>query len=182
MGVLNVDPILEDLVLGNVHLSLLSPQEREHYRSLVTVESIEDQHKSKNRFEYDNYSILNERVYPNFQDGGLNQRNATKLQQLIDKDPSLKNNLMNLFNPDFSPLLADDADLLGLPPAFFIVSGQDCRKDECLVYAQRLKRLNSNVDIDYYENATHGCFAINNGQAERMKNSIHNYLGNNMQT
>jgi acetyl esterase/lipase len=43
-----------------------------------------------------------------------------------------------------------------LPKAYFLVLEWDTLKDQCLIYAERLKSNNVPVEVSFYENGYHG--------------------------
>jgi acetyl esterase/lipase len=63
-------------------------------------------------------------------------------------------------DPNASPLRA--AELAGLPPAHVIIAEYDPLRDEGLAYAERLAEAGVKVDVDRYDDVTHGFFTMVN--------------------
>lgn len=61
-------------------------------------------------------------------------------------------------NPDAVPLLAED--LKNLPPTFVAVADYDPLKDEGILYAEKLKANDLEVELKLYEGTTHGFFQM----------------------
>uniref|UniRef100_A0A0N4ZSC2 Abhydrolase_3 domain-containing protein n=1 Tax=Parastrongyloides trichosuri TaxID=131310 RepID=A0A0N4ZSC2_PARTI len=72
-----------------------------------------------------------------------------------------------LKNPDFAPLLADECDVVGLPPAMVITCGYDVLRDEGALYANKLSRNNVSTSWNHYENAYHGIFTLSGGSTRK---------------
>ena len=187
MGFRKVNEQLEEMLINNVHHNLLDQHDLDAYRSLINIDLIDDKYKPDGiRFDYDNYPALADRVYPTQSKSNpimskLNEKNRVIFDDLIRNHKMLKPRLLNLFNMNRSPCLADDSELSGLPATYGVICGQDCRRDEGLIYAERLNRLNKNVHIDYYENAVHGALIMPNSKlAKLMQNNIISYLKCNL--
>uniref|UniRef100_A0A0N5BBM3 Abhydrolase_3 domain-containing protein n=1 Tax=Strongyloides papillosus TaxID=174720 RepID=A0A0N5BBM3_STREA len=72
-----------------------------------------------------------------------------------------------LKNPDFAPLLADESDVIGLPPAVIITCGYDVLRDEGVLYANKLSRNGVPTLWNHYENAFHGIFTLSGGTTRK---------------
>ncbi|CEF63321.1 Alpha/beta hydrolase fold-3 domain-containing protein [Strongyloides ratti] len=72
-----------------------------------------------------------------------------------------------LNNPDFAPLLADDNDIVGLPPAIVITCGYDVLRDEGALYVNKLIRNGVPTLWNHYENAFHGIFTLSGGSTRK---------------
>lgn len=75
---------------------------------------------------------------------------------VLNEHPDLIPFFKSLFEPEVSPLLAHESDLLKLPKAYFIIVEWDILKDEGLLYADRLKKAGVDVHIEFYKGSTHG--------------------------
>ncbi len=126
----------------NLHMHLLDDETRLKYDSYVNVDLIRDEHK-KGRSYYKNYSHNNT----------LNKLEQTSI---LNHDLEFRKDVLKVFNPKFSPLLADDVDLKNMPKAYFIILEWDLIKDEGLIYAERLRLNGCDVQIDLYEDGFHG--------------------------
>ena len=118
---------------------------------------------------YDNYNKLDDLVYPN---------------KMIDQETNIDENfeslLKQLFNIDISPGLADDEILKKQPTTFMIISEQDTRKDEGLIYAQRLSNNGVEVDIALYDSVFHTSFFYPEETSHPMRADIVSYLKKNL--
>ena len=65
-----------------------------------------------------------------------------------------------IFNPYFSPLMASDEDLSRLPNTYLTVSEYTVVRDEGMILAKRLMKLNHTVKYNYLEGMSHGIFRI----------------------
>lgn len=61
----------------------------------------------------------------------------------------------HLLNPDFSPLMAPDLDLLGLPKSYVATAEIDILRDEGYWYAERLMNAGVNTTYVHYEKGFH---------------------------
>ncbi|RDL29588.1 uncharacterized protein BP5553_10707 [Venustampulla echinocandica] len=69
------------------------------------------------------------------------------------------NKLLDVKDPTeryYSVLLAPEADLAGLPAAYFLVAGRDPLRDEALLYEAKLKRAGVKTDVNVYPGVPHG--------------------------
>ncbi|XP_035680335.1 arylacetamide deacetylase-like [Branchiostoma floridae] len=75
-----------------------------------------------------------------------------------DNNPvmNLPDDMKDIVNPYFAPLVADDADLRGLPPAYILTCGFDVLGDDGIMYAKRLQTVGVPVVHDHLESAFHG--------------------------
>eukprot|EP00058_Branchiostoma_floridae_P019160 XP_002604649.1 hypothetical protein BRAFLDRAFT_92883 [Branchiostoma floridae] len=69
---------------------------------------------------------------------------------------NLPDDMKDIVNPYFAPLVADDADLRGLPPAYILTCGFDVLRDDGIMYAKRLQTVDVPVVHDHLESAFHG--------------------------
>ncbi|XP_078575273.1 arylacetamide deacetylase-like [Branchiostoma floridae x Branchiostoma japonicum] len=85
----------------------------------------------------------------------------TKMQpKVVIKKENMKfpdiPNIAAILDPRLAPLMADDADLKGLPPTYVMTCEYDVLKDEGVMYATRLERAGVKVEHDHYERGFHG--------------------------
>jgi acetyl esterase len=59
-------------------------------------------------------------------------------------------------DPDVAPAAADDADLVGLPPALVLLASHDVLADEGIEYARRLEAAGVPTTLSIYDGAIHG--------------------------
>jgi acetyl esterase/lipase len=116
------------------------------YLSLMDVKKIPKKYKT-GRSYYDNYENRVKHYMPNHK---LDKTN------ILVKDKKINSLFKKLSNKDFSPLLAEDKFIFGLPKAYFILLEWDAIKDEGILYAERLREKGVEVKIAFYENAFHG--------------------------
>ncbi|XP_066266860.1 neutral cholesterol ester hydrolase 1-like [Branchiostoma lanceolatum] len=64
-------------------------------------------------------------------------------------------NIATILDPRFAPLMADDADLKGLPPTYVMTCEYDVLRDDGVMYARRLGKAGVKVDYDHYEHGFH---------------------------
>jgi len=130
-----------------------------HHINLITDESIKEKFKS-----YTDHSLIPEefkaeykyyKKYENIEQNKIFPQ-TSKHSEILQADSVVTNLVKKIFTPEFSPGLADDEVLKGLPDALFVMAEYDPLKDEGLIYAQRLKSVGVNVDINFYETAYHG--------------------------
>lgn len=117
------------------------PKEQEKIKSYCDSSLIPAEYR-KNAY-YTNYSV---------------DKNFAKNQAPsgLIKDEKLKEIFKKLTLPEVSPGFAEPKKLVGLPKAYFIVSGFDVLKDDGLLYAERLRKAGVDVQVKYYEHAFHG--------------------------
>jgi acetyl esterase/lipase len=89
--------------------------------------------------------------------GEIRNDKDVKAASLIYSDGAWAALMAKLHDPSVSPLLADQESLVGLPRAYMIVFESDTVKDECLLYAERLKKAGVDVDLVFYDDGSrHG--------------------------
>ncbi|XP_066266861.1 neutral cholesterol ester hydrolase 1-like [Branchiostoma lanceolatum] len=64
-------------------------------------------------------------------------------------------NIATILDPRFAPLMADDADLKGLPPTYVMTCEYDVLRDDGVMYARRLEKARVEVNHDHYEHGFH---------------------------
>lgn len=136
------------LFLTNHHTLLIEDEHlRKKYQSYLDVDQISEEYK-KGKIYYNEYKQMQNEIYP------------VKLDEshILKRDKKLADSIKSiLLAPDASPCLADPLILKKLPSAYFIIFEWDSLKDECLIYAQRLKTNGVPVHVAFYENAgNHG--------------------------
>ena len=75
-------------------------------------------------------------------------------------DSKINSEMLNVItkmatDPKYWPLIAEDEDLRHLPPTFIQACSFDFIRDDALLYAHRLSKLNVPYTLSYVENATH---------------------------
>ncbi|KAI8503964.1 neutral cholesterol ester hydrolase 1 [Branchiostoma belcheri] len=65
-------------------------------------------------------------------------------------------NVETILDPRFAPLMADDADLKGLPSTFVMTCEYDVLRDDGVMYAKRLQKAGVKVSHDHYKHGFHG--------------------------
>ncbi|XP_035684203.1 arylacetamide deacetylase-like [Branchiostoma floridae] len=78
--------------------------------------------------------------------------------RLIPEDVrvDLPDDMKNILNPYYAPLMSEDADLSGLPNTFITVSGTDVLRDDGILYARRLEMAGVQVRLARYPAGFHG--------------------------
>lgn len=84
-------------------------------------------------------------------------------RQIVPDDPidQLAEMLLpNVTNPYIYPIMATDDDLRKLPKTYIAITEYDALRDEGLIYAERLKRLNGggSVELKYWTGLEHGLY------------------------
>ncbi|CAH1245212.1 NCEH1 [Branchiostoma lanceolatum] len=79
-----------------------------------------------------------------------------------DEDVSidLPDDIKDILNPYFSPLMAEDADLSGLPNTYVTVCGKDILRDDGIMYAKRLEMAGVQVQLVRYPSGFHGIMSM----------------------
>ncbi len=81
----------------------------------------------------------------------------------------------------FSPLLGDEDCFKIKSKIFIAVRGLDSRKDQALIYSERLRKSGTDVSLFYYENAIHGKLSANsNKNGIKIKNDFLNFVKKNI--
>lgn len=144
-GITNITREIEEIFDQNEVLGLIDDPERQRkILSYLDVEQIPDEYKPQKSY-YERAKRAKRESLVRLSETSPLRRDA-KLAELGRK----------LFEPDASPLLLDQDEMVGLPKTYFIVLEWDSLKDEGLLYAQRLKKAGVEVEIAFYENAFHG--------------------------
>ncbi|XP_078603933.1 arylacetamide deacetylase-like [Branchiostoma floridae x Branchiostoma japonicum] len=78
--------------------------------------------------------------------------------RLIPEDVSidLPDDIKDILNPYYAPLMAEDADLSELPNTCVTVSGTDVLRDDGIMYARRLEMAGVTVQLARYPSGFHG--------------------------
>lgn len=144
LGIKNISKEIENEMENNKHLSII--ENLETYKEYMNIDKIPKEF-TNGRSYYDDYEKVKDKLYA-----------ETKLDDsnVLIRDKNLNSLVKKLADPDVSPLFADRDKLIGLPKAYFIVLEWDTLKDECLLYAERLKEAGVDVHLAFYENAFHG--------------------------
>ncbi|CAH1245206.1 NCEH1 [Branchiostoma lanceolatum] len=79
-----------------------------------------------------------------------------------DEDVSidLPDDIRDILNPYFSPLMAEDADLSGLPNTYVTVCGKDVLRDDGIMYAKRLGMAGVQVQLVRYPSGFHAIMSL----------------------
>ncbi|XP_035692274.1 neutral cholesterol ester hydrolase 1-like [Branchiostoma floridae] len=91
-------------------------------------------------------------------------------------------NIAAILDPRFAPLMADDADLKGLPPTYVMTCEYDVLRDDGVMYAKRLGKAGVKVNHDHYQHGFHGflnMFHDYESAGTAMQNYL-TYLKNNL--
>eukprot|EP00058_Branchiostoma_floridae_P009730 XP_002595218.1 hypothetical protein BRAFLDRAFT_241264 [Branchiostoma floridae] len=103
--------------------------------------------------------------------------------EMVDVKPVRKGNLKfpeipniaTILDPRFAPLMADDADLKGLPPTYVMTCEYDVLKDDGVMYLKRLGKAGVKVNHDHYQHGFHP-FLIYFDVYESAGTAMANYL------
>ncbi len=171
MGLTHVNKYQEDFLIKNYHTLLLKdPELKKKFEAYLSIDLIPEIYRNK-KFYYNNYASLEELVYPS----EAPEYDFTKL------DPRFVLRVKNLFNLNLSPGLADDEDLKYMPNTLVMVCEHDTRKDEGLIYAERLRLAGNQVDVKYYENGYHGVITNERSTVStRMRNDFIEFIRKNL--
>ena len=72
-------------------------------------------------------------------------------------DSDLPQEVQQIFlNPNLSPLLADDKELIGMPTTYMVSCQYDVLRDEEFLYVTRLKKLGVKVIHQHMRGCVHG--------------------------
>ena len=100
---------------------------------------------------------------------------------LIPDDQQFIELVKNLFNYNISPGLLDDDQLRNQPSTVVLVCEHDTRKDEALIYAERLRLAGNSVEVKYYERGFHGIIMAENSLVSiKMRHDLINFIKNNL--
>jgi acetyl esterase/lipase len=145
LGVIDETDEVEKALVSNNHTALLTDKNlKARIKSYLDVAQIPDKYK-KGRKYYASYDTRKQFMYPEQLDA----------DNILVTDKDLAGVLKKLYDPKVSPLFADDAKLVGLPRAYFAILEWDSLKDEGLLYAERLRKNNVPVHVEFYEDAFH---------------------------
>ncbi len=171
MGLTRVNKYQEDFLIKNYHTLLLKdPALKKRFEACLSVDLIPELYR-KDKFYYNNYANLEELVYPS----------EAPEYDFENLDPRFVMRVQNLFNLNISPGLADDEGLKFMPTTLVMVCEHDTRKDEGLIYAERLRLAGNEVEVKYYENGYHGVI-MNERSAvsRRMRNDLIEFIKRNL--
>ena len=170
MGLKCVNKAQEDFLIKNHHTLLMKDQDLKHkYETFLNIDLIPDLYK-KNRIYYNNFENMSSFIYPTEADEDLGSFD----QNFIDL-------VKNLFNYNISPGLLDDDQLRNQPNTVILVCEHDTRKDEALIYAERLRLAGNSVQVKYYEKGFHGIIMAENSLVSiKMRHDLINFIRNNL--
>ena len=123
-----------------------------------------------NKEYYYAYNNLTRWIYPE----------EARADKQLEKNEELCNTLNKLFDKKLSPGLEDDEIIKKSPKTFMIVCEFDSRKDESLMYIERLRRLNVDVDVAYFEKGFHGMLLGPAPDSISMRNDLISYIKDNI--
>jgi len=170
LGLGNANDYQEELLLKNLHTLLIDDKELKHkYQSYLDIELIPETFKM-NREYYYAYNNLTRWIYPE----------ESKADKDLEKDEELTKTLKKLFDKKLSPGLEDDEVIKKSPKTFMIVCEYDSRKDESLMYLERLRRLNVDVDVAYFDKGFHGMLLGQTSDSISMRNDLISYVKDNI--
>jgi acetyl esterase/lipase len=78
-------------------------------------------------------------------------------------DPNLIERAKKALNPEVSPLLVEDKQLVKLPLTYILSVGHDRLRDDAFIYEGRLKRVGVPVIHNHYEHTFHGSLGFSDG-------------------
>ena len=169
MGLTNITSAKEDLLLKNYHTLLVEdPELKAIYKSRVDFNLISEQYKY-NKIYYMSYDKIEKFVFPE-------TSSSNYYSKMLQNDVELRNKILNLFNVEFSPCLHSDEVLSRQPKTFMIVCEWDARKDEGLIYAERLKKAGVSVEVSFYDNGFHGDILYETQVSKQMRSDLINYF------
>jgi acetyl esterase/lipase len=130
------------------HIELIEdPVVRAKVRSYLDASKIPERYKTGKKY-YSKAAAESQRT-------AHNKKNVRETS-VIYSDEVLSNLVVaKLHDPTVSPLLAEPEALVGLPRAYFVVFENDTVKDECLLYAERLKKAGTDVDLVFYDDGSY---------------------------
>jgi acetyl esterase/lipase len=152
---------LEGFLITNSHSNcLVSKEDFEYFKKCVDVDLIPDEYKHGKLYykNYESLNVFNHKMTPKF--------DLKKFQVL--------------FNPDISPGLVSDTQLAKHSTTLMIVCEMDSRKDEQLIYAERLKRAGVCVEVNFYENAVHAEMSLETNIANKIQSNIIDFINRNL--
>lgn len=170
LGIKNVNRIQEEILIKNVHQSILVKNKKlfEKYSRYLDVGRIPEKYK-KNKVYYDCHQTEKDKENMN-----------KKVQEYISKNPEYVEKIAHLLEPNLSPCLADDKWLRNQPNSFIIACEMDSRKDEGLLFAERLKSVEVPVQVELYEQAFHGDVTNKKCAAQKMKIDLLDFIRQNL--
>ncbi len=169
LGITNVNHIQEEILNKNFHQSVLVNDKElvQKYNEHVNIRKIPDKYK-KNKAYYDRYQI--EKC----------QKKMNKVEEYISEHPEFVEKIAHLLDPSLSPCLANENWLRYQPNSFLIVCEWDSRKDEAVLFAERLKSVEVPVEVELYEQAFHGDITSKNSVAQKMKSDLIEFIRKNL--
>ena len=119
LGIDDKDGKVKQQLIENNHTALLRDKEiRRKIEKYLDITQIPDIYK-KGRSYYEDYKNINLIFMPEY----LDEIN------ILLQESSLANRVKDLYNVSFSPLFADQENLIGLPKAYFVILEWDTIKD-----------------------------------------------------
>ena len=105
-------------------------------------------------------------------------RKRLDADHIFRRDKRLADATLQLFSAGVSPLLADEADLVGLPPAYLLSAEMDPVKDEGLLYAERLRQAGVRIHVEHYMFVSHSVVQEikKSAKSREMQSHLINYI------
>lgn len=145
LGVTNTTVDVEQAIISNNHTLILNEKLRQKVASYLDVNLIPEKYKTQDY--YRKYHHL--RPIKPGSDRDLDQQSVLKTNQhLVDK-------INTLYSDEVSPCLADVDKLRTLPQTYSILCEWDGLKDENLIFVERLRQANVQVDVAFYDKCYH---------------------------
>ncbi len=100
---------------------------------------------------------------------------------ILKRDKEFATKVKQLFNEDVSPALLSDTQLRGTPDIYMLVCEVDVLKDSQLIFAERLRKVGTKVEVDFYENTFHGVLTQDDYKVnEVIRKNIIDYIQKNI--
>ena len=96
------------------------------------------------------------------------------------KDEKFVRLMRNMVDVRYSPGLMDDEQLKNQAKTLMIVCEFDTRKDEALIYAERLRLAGNSVKVCFYPNGYHGVFRTQLKIGIQMRNDLVEFVKENL--
>jgi acetyl esterase/lipase len=144
LGIGKITGEMEEAIAQSQHLLLIEDvNQRLKYLDCLSIDHIPDVYKKDGM--YNDYAGLSTLAHLK-----LDERNILK------RDKKFAKAALRLFDTEISPGLIDDEMLKKFPQTYFIICACDEFKDENLVFAERLRKKNVEVNIAFSEDGYHG--------------------------
>ena len=146
LGVKTVTDELQQTFRARNHTLVLDRTDRKKLRSIINpFELVPDKYR-RNKDYYESY-----KGFVSIRDDDL----ELDKNSLLISDKNLRDKVKLLFSDRISPLFTDLNDLARLPKTYMIICEWDGLKDEGLMFSERLRQANVDVNVAYYETCFH---------------------------